>query len=139
MDTAVLSDSTESHLKCTICAKKNKRTEAVKYCVECKSYCCQACVEAHDTFPVLNGHTLLDNNVTTAPLHVARQHKPLPLLPTERCSKHPSYIVDMYCSDHDIVGCSTCMTMDHRRVIMPAYYKIIKTKSLDMIDSFAPI
>jgi hypothetical protein len=38
----------------------------------------------------------------------------LPAIPTERCAVHETKIIDMYCQKHDDVGCTTCMTLDHR-------------------------
>ena len=33
---------------------------------------------------------------------------------TWHCSKHPDYLVDMYCPHHDIVMCHKCCTIEHR-------------------------
>ncbi|XP_053390769.1 uncharacterized protein LOC128553621 [Mercenaria mercenaria] len=60
--------------------------------------------------PGLKGHTLLDNsNYKSSSLHAG-----LPAVPTERCSIHETKIVDMYCGNHDEVGCTTCMALSHR-------------------------
>jgi hypothetical protein len=34
--------------------------------------------------------------------------------PAKRCDRHSHEPIDMYCQKHDKVGCSTCMTEDHR-------------------------
>jgi hypothetical protein len=83
---------------------------AVKYCVECQGYCCQSCVDTHSRFPGLKVHTLLDQSNDT----VQGTLITLPTMPTERCATHTIKLVDMYCKDHDEVGCSTCMTLKHR-------------------------
>ncbi|XP_053382666.1 uncharacterized protein LOC123540242 [Mercenaria mercenaria] len=96
--------------KCTLCAKKNKNREAVKYCVECQGYCCRSCVDIHEDFPTLEGHQLLDKSdfkstgITTD----------LPDLPTLRCKIHTVKVMDMYCGNHDVVGCTNCMALTHR-------------------------
>ncbi|XP_045196107.1 uncharacterized protein LOC123551320 [Mercenaria mercenaria] len=98
------------NFKCSSCLANNRNREAVKYCVECQGYCCQSCADIIHMMPALKGHTLLDNS----------NYKPsslpqgLPAVPTERCSIHETKIVDMYCGNHDQVGCTTCMALSHR-------------------------
>lgn len=33
---------------------------------------------------------------------------------TERCGQHPGKLVEYFCQDHKVFGCSPCMTMEHR-------------------------
>jgi hypothetical protein len=73
-------------------------------------YCCQPCVDLHKTVPVLKKHTVLDKTHFQS----AGAGTNLPAIPTERCSKHKLKIVDMYCDNDDVVGCATCMALDHR-------------------------
>ncbi|XP_053390778.1 uncharacterized protein LOC128553630 [Mercenaria mercenaria] len=98
------------NFKCSPCLASNRNREAVKYCVECQGYCCQSCADIIHIMPALKGHTLLDNsNYKSSSLNVG-----LPAVPTERCSTHETKIVDMYCGNHDEVGCTTCMALNHR-------------------------
>ncbi|KAL4219401.1 hypothetical protein ACF0H5_021981 [Mactra antiquata] len=96
---------------CTGCNKKNKTLKAVKYCVECKLYCCQSCTDMHDWYPPLAGHSFLDVGQGN---QSGNQQSSLPEFPTERCCKHKGKVSDMYCQKHDQVGCCTCMATDHR-------------------------
>ncbi|XP_060595818.1 uncharacterized protein LOC132749909 [Ruditapes philippinarum] len=89
--------------QCLTCTNK----VGVKYCVECQGYCCQSCVDTHSRFPTLKSHTLLDR-LTDAVQGLSVT------LPTEICAIHTTMLVNMYCKDHDEVGCSTCKTMNHR-------------------------
>lgn len=104
--------SDESLLMCSNCVKVKRNREAVKYCVECQAYCCQTCVDSHETIPALSTHQLLDktsfksSGVTTD----------IPVVPTEKCYLHEAKIVDFFCKSHDVVGCSTCMVLEHRQV-----------------------
>ncbi|XP_053390788.1 uncharacterized protein LOC128553638 [Mercenaria mercenaria] len=96
--------------KCSPCLANNRNREAVKYCVECQGYYCQSCADVIHMIPGLKGHTLLDNsNYKSSGLPAG-----LPAVPTERCSIHETKIVDMYCGNHDEVGCTTCMALNHR-------------------------
>ncbi|KAL4218876.1 hypothetical protein ACF0H5_021464 [Mactra antiquata] len=105
-----MSDKTFDFI-CTGCDKKNKTLKAVKYCVECKLYCCQSCTDMHEVFPSLTSHSFLDVEQEN---QSGNQQSSLPELPTERCCKHKAKVLDMYCQEHDQVGCCTCMATDHR-------------------------
>ncbi|XP_045181032.2 E3 ubiquitin-protein ligase TRIM33-like [Mercenaria mercenaria] len=98
------------NFKCTPCAKKNKNREAVKYCVECQGYCCRSCVDIHEDFPALEGHQLLDKSDFKS----TGITSDLPDLPTLRCKIHTVKVMDMYCGNHDVVGCTSCMALTHR-------------------------
>jgi hypothetical protein len=108
IDTDIHSDETFDVL-CTICKSKSKNTEGIKYCVDCQYYFCIKCVQVHSQVPVCAGHKVLDKSLVTS-----RIIKSLPRAPTERCDRHSHKHIDMYCQNHDTVGCSTCMAVDHR-------------------------
>ncbi|KAL4218864.1 hypothetical protein ACF0H5_021452 [Mactra antiquata] len=96
---------------CTGCDKTDKTLKAVKYCVECKVYCCQSCMDMHDWYTPLAGHSFLD---VGQGYQSGNQQSSLPEFPTERCCKHEAKVLDMYCQKHDQVGCCTCMATDHK-------------------------
>ncbi|XP_045195183.2 uncharacterized protein LOC123550845 [Mercenaria mercenaria] len=98
------------NFKCTPCSKINRQREAVKYCVECQGYCCQSCVDIHQAFPALQGHKLLDKSSFKTKILTTN----LPSVPTEICTIHEIKILDMYCGNHDVVGCTSCMALHHR-------------------------
>ncbi|XP_053390768.1 uncharacterized protein LOC128553620 [Mercenaria mercenaria] len=98
------------NFKCSPCMANNRTREALKYCVECQGYCCKECTDIHNGLPGLKGHTLLDKSNYKS----SRLPAGLPAVPTERCCKHETKIVDMYCGNHDEVGCTTCMALNHR-------------------------
>ena len=37
---------------CTLCAKRSKTIETVKFCLKCWEYLCSGCTEWHNTFPL---------------------------------------------------------------------------------------
>ncbi|XP_060606687.1 uncharacterized protein LOC132758984 [Ruditapes philippinarum] len=96
---------------CTPCNKKDKNSEAVKCCVDCQEYLCENCVDNHNSFSVLAGHTLVGQSKFG---QSGSGSKYLPSVPTERCKLHSLKLVDMYCADHDAVGCHVCFTITHR-------------------------
>ncbi|KAL4224394.1 hypothetical protein ACF0H5_017846 [Mactra antiquata] len=97
---------------CTTCDKSyNKIVEAVRYCIECSGYCCQSCTDAHNVFPALKNHNLLD---VSQGAQAGSKRSGVREFPTERCSLHQGKVLDMYCRVHDNVFCSTCIAKSHK-------------------------
>ncbi|KAL4230680.1 hypothetical protein ACF0H5_011056 [Mactra antiquata] len=106
---------------CTTCDGNGEIVEAVKYCVECQGYCCQACTNIHKTFPVLKTHNLLDASRGN---QASNQPPSLPEFPTERCSIHQGKILDLFCLDHDDIVCYSCVATDHKDCPKQSIYSI---------------
>jgi hypothetical protein len=96
-------------LLCSPCKRKGRNQEADKYCTDCHDYYCSECVNFHEDIPALSGHNILDKSQVQQKTRVG-----FPVAPTEKCERHRFKPVDMYCQNHDDVGCSTCMAVDHR-------------------------
>ncbi|XP_060597595.1 uncharacterized protein LOC132751456 [Ruditapes philippinarum] len=143
INTDILSDEVFDVL-CTICKSKSKNTEGVKFCVDCQDYFCVICVQVHSQVPVLAGHKMFDKSLVTpgiikghpiapeVPVCAGNKvldksqvksgtSKGLPRAPEERCDRHSHKHIDMYCQNHDNVGCSTCMAVDHRSCLDIVY------------------
>ncbi|XP_060567398.1 E3 ubiquitin-protein ligase TRIM33-like [Ruditapes philippinarum] len=108
INTDILSDEIFDVL-CSMCRNEGRNTEGEKYCVDCHDYFCVSCVKIHSKVPVLAGHKVLDKSQVKS-----GTSKRLPRAPAERCDRHSHKHIDMYCQNHDNVGCSTCMAVDHR-------------------------
>ncbi|XP_053373369.1 uncharacterized protein LOC123534205 isoform X2 [Mercenaria mercenaria] len=91
---------------CSACKEQNKNNEAEKYCVDCQEYYCSECLKLHSTLPALKRHKLLGKE--------AGQSGQLRMVPTERCERHNFKTMDMFCQNHDVIGCGTCIAVDHR-------------------------
>jgi hypothetical protein len=98
------------NFKCLPCLDDKRNKEAAKYCVECQGYYCQSCADMYHKMPGLKSHTFLDQTNYKSSSGIGG----LPAIPTQRCSVHKTKIVDMYCGNHDEVGCTTCMALIHR-------------------------
>lgn len=96
-------------LKCNVCAMQNRTKDAEKYCTECQEYYCIPCSDMHKMLAMLKGHNLLTKEDFHGPVHQGS----LPHIPTERCTKHTFKVLDMYCEDHDVTFCASCIA-DHR-------------------------
>ncbi|XP_060562256.1 uncharacterized protein LOC132721895 [Ruditapes philippinarum] len=108
INTDILSDEIFDVL-CSMCKNGGKKTEGEKFCVDCHDYFCINCVKIHSQVPLCVGHKVLDKSQVNS-----GTSKGLPRAPAERCDRHSHKHIDMYCQNHDNVGCSTCMTIDHR-------------------------
>jgi hypothetical protein len=92
---------------CIPCARDGRKVAAIKYCVECDENLCSTCLSYHNRFPMMIGHQTLDNLSS-------QKGKKRQDLPKQICDKHGGKLVDLYCSNHDSVGCSECVELDHR-------------------------
>ncbi|XP_060580264.1 uncharacterized protein LOC132737044 [Ruditapes philippinarum] len=107
IDTDILSDDVFDVL-CSMCRNGGSNTEGEKYCVDCHDYFCVSCVKVHSKVPLCVGHKVLDKS------QVKSGTRGLSRAPAERCDRHSHKHIDMYCQNHDTVGCSTCVAVDHR-------------------------
>jgi hypothetical protein len=94
---------------CSMCKNRGKNTEGEKFCVDCHDYFCINCVTVHSQVPLCVGHKVLDKSEFKS-----GTSKGLSRAPAERCDRHSHKHIDMYCQNHDNVGCTTCMAIDHR-------------------------
>ncbi|KAL4234450.1 Transcription intermediary factor 1-alpha [Mactra antiquata] len=115
---------------CTTCDRNNKIVEAVRYCIECSGYCCQACTDTHKLFPALMNHNLLDASHGSKVGQAGNQQSSLPEFPTERCSLHKGKVLELYCKEHDDAVCSTCISTSHKSCPETSILSVP-----DMIDS----
>lgn len=111
-------------MNCVPCGRNNKSNQADKYCVQCQEYFCTRCIEMHKNFTLLVHHSLIEITARSQiPASVEEKESTdivgkdgydVLQVPTERCSKHPAKVVDMYCRAHDIVGCSVCFAPHYK-------------------------
>ncbi|KAL4221364.1 hypothetical protein ACF0H5_019623 [Mactra antiquata] len=112
---------------CTNCDSNGKIVEAVRYCIECSGYCCQACTDIHTTILMLKNHNLLDASQGN---QASNQPGSLTEFPTERCNLHKGKCIDMYCDEHNEVCCIACIATNHGTCPEKSIYSIP-----DMIDA----
>ncbi|XP_060596066.1 uncharacterized protein LOC132749826 [Ruditapes philippinarum] len=129
IDTDILSDEIFDVL-CSMCKNKGKNTEGEKFCVDCKDYFCITCVQVHGQVPLCASHKVLDKSQVKS-----GTSKGLPRAPTERCDRHSHKHIDMYCQNHDNVGCSTCMAVDHRFCKDTFYIPEFIQKNTNQVES----
>ena len=93
--------------RCDPCTRIDENVPASKWCVDCEDALCITCVKSHKGSKVSMTHHVTDMEViSTLPDEV--------LTTQTKCSKHPSFLMDIFCSQHDVTCCRSCMSEDHR-------------------------
>ena len=92
---------------CQPCDRENTEEMACAYCRQCKEYVCDVCLTHHNKTKYTTGHVL----VLLCDLKVEDIVKDR----VAQCQEHPDECVKFYCYDHKTHGCSTCVTLTHRK------------------------
>ncbi|XP_060580759.1 E3 ubiquitin-protein ligase TRIM33-like [Ruditapes philippinarum] len=96
---------------CDPCQEEGHQYEAFGFCSNCNHYLCKTCYTVHCRPLPTRNHNLLDK------YHMPKNR---PRLSTgnhdidEKCEKHSGKIVEYFCKNHDAIGCSVCITLDHK-------------------------
>ncbi|XP_053407529.1 E3 ubiquitin-protein ligase TRIM71-like isoform X2 [Mercenaria mercenaria] len=108
---SVFQGSTEDYdYNCDACLTSDQQVEAYGYCFDCKDYLCITCYKSHGKNRASRHHKLLDNidnipaNASTLPEDTC----------VDKCSVHANEIIKFFCVEHSILGCSDCVTLEHR-------------------------
>lgn len=98
--------SEEVRKSCKKCLEKDTHgtSRAVKYCLTCKDYLCETCLNAHKLMWSPSGHDFVK---------IPENGDIQELTSALTCQKHPGWIIDMICKTHDELGCYRCMSTEH--------------------------
>ncbi|XP_053389581.1 uncharacterized protein LOC128552557 [Mercenaria mercenaria] len=96
---------------CEPCVGDGKQIEAEGFCVDCSEYLCGQCYNSHGRFKAFKHHVLQDKK--NMPVDVASTG--VLDVCVEKCSKHPTKITEYFCRSCDTLGCSACITTNHRQ------------------------
>lgn len=96
-----------SNSQCGPCARGDECSTATKWCVNCEDSLCVSCVKSHKVNKATNSHHIIDLDAIS---DISREK----LNSQKPCSKHPSFIMDFFCSQHDCICCRSCIAEDHR-------------------------
>ncbi|KAK3096767.1 hypothetical protein FSP39_003063 [Pinctada imbricata] len=93
---------------CEVCEQLERVNAATSYCVECCEAYCDQCSQNHTVLKMLRKHRLL-------PVDEVRMHG---ISSTEEfipdCLVHINKKLELFCFDHEMPCCITCMTIHHR-------------------------
>ncbi|XP_045174399.2 uncharacterized protein LOC123535717 [Mercenaria mercenaria] len=95
---------------CGPCLAFDKHEESCGFCVDCHEYLCKNCYIYHQRVKATKHHRLLDKD------QMSEEGIPSTTsdVCTERCSIHKNEVLKFYCPKHDVLGCTDCMTLNHR-------------------------
>ena len=111
---------------CDPCSRINKAKFGYYSCKNCNEHMCGQCYRQHRHCPNSEGLNFLQNlimdsedgsvsgrkrsEVNNSDVLEQQRHSH----PTERCSRHPTDLLQMYCGEHDEVCCTVCIALKHR-------------------------
>ncbi|XP_053401908.1 transcription intermediary factor 1-alpha-like isoform X2 [Mercenaria mercenaria] len=92
---------------CEPCLALGQHKEAHGLCVECQEYFCKNCYIYHQQIKATKHHQLLDKeNMENNSVDLA--------VCTEEYHIHKNEIVKFFCTNHEALGCTDCITLNHR-------------------------
>jgi len=106
-----VADDDVSVILCDPCCSDGNDVIGYGYCKDCREYLCEGCFTVHCRPSVTRHHVLLDK--TSMPRDVKSQNAVKDVC-TEQCVKHERKILEYFCRTHEELGCSVCMTTQHR-------------------------
>ncbi|XP_045190079.2 uncharacterized protein LOC123547219 [Mercenaria mercenaria] len=103
----------DAQCNCIPCEQKGHWVPAYGYCQNCAEYLCKSCYKSHRKPAPCRTHVLLDSSKMPKSQKYQRSLSVAHDL-VEPCSKHQGEIIKYYCHDHAFLGCSPCITINHR-------------------------
>ncbi|KAL3860364.1 hypothetical protein ACJMK2_010500 [Sinanodonta woodiana] len=94
--------------KCDPCKEMEEFRDATNYCQTCKEALCGVCTRTHRGMRITRLHSLI-------PIQDSKSHQMQLLQADEPCADHPGNTMNMYCQDHFVPCCNTCVAVTHRR------------------------
>lgn len=91
---------------CSSCTEDGRNSEATHYCTQCEKLFCDSCIALHTK--ILRDHTVLGEQAKSL-WKVQRWQSCL-----DGCERHAGKELEMFCSDHDKVCCTICVSVEHR-------------------------
>ncbi|XP_060596524.1 E3 ubiquitin-protein ligase TRIM33-like [Ruditapes philippinarum] len=98
-------------ISCEPCEQDGRQTEAEGFCVDCSEYLCGQCYKNHKLFKAFRSHVLHDKH--TMPQTVKEKYVQDVCVTT--CNLHKDKVIEYFCLSCDTLGCTTCITLNHRQ------------------------
>ena len=93
--------------RCDPCSRVDESSSATRWCVDCEDALCINCVKAHKGNKASTNHHVIDiDAISTLPAEALKTQT--------KCSRHPDYIMDFFCTQHQINCCGNCIPDMHR-------------------------
>ncbi|XP_053390079.1 uncharacterized protein LOC128553001 [Mercenaria mercenaria] len=95
---------------CDPCLTIGQHIKAHAFCVDCQEYLCKNCFECHQRTKASKHHQLVDISYMDKQSVSSRCSN----VTTEKCHVHKKEVIKFFCKNHEVLGCTDCMTMGHR-------------------------
>ena len=106
---------------CSPCVREKKLIESTSFCKDCNEKLCPQCVQFHKKFQVLRTHAIV-NIVEHLAIKEAKKAEKKKIHKVDvRCKHHHGKLIEMYCPEHDEVGCKACMAINHKGCGKPEF------------------
>ncbi|XP_060579851.1 E3 ubiquitin-protein ligase TRIM33-like [Ruditapes philippinarum] len=96
---------------CEPCEQDGRQAEAEGFCVDCPEYLCGQCYKNHKLSKASRSHVLQDKHT----MHQTVKDKYVKDLCVTTCNLHVDKVIEYFCSSCDMLGCTTCITLNHRQ------------------------
>ncbi|XP_053390078.1 uncharacterized protein LOC128553000 [Mercenaria mercenaria] len=97
--------SSSKDYNCDPCLTIGQHIKAHGFCIDCQEYLCMNCFECHQRTKASKDHQLVKSDTDSG-----RGSNEC----TEKCHVHKKEALKFFCKNHEVLGCTDCMTMDHR-------------------------
>ena len=96
---------------CDPCEEEGHRYVPFGFCSDCNHFLCEKCYSVHCRPLPTRNHKLLDKDkVPKSRPQVSVNHQDI----DEKCEQHHGKVVEYFCENHGTIGCSVCITLDHK-------------------------
>ncbi|CAC5370363.1 TRIM56 [Mytilus coruscus] len=106
----MIAKSNGENKKCGACKRHYEISEAKFWCEICEEAFCDKCNDMHSRMKLSALHNVIPVE-EFASLTYGMVVNAIP----EHCYVHPSNLVDVFCCDHKIICCGSCVSTMHRR------------------------
>ncbi|XP_071127400.1 E3 ubiquitin-protein ligase TRIM45-like [Mytilus edulis] len=98
--------------ECHLCKRRDKISEATKWCCDCTEALCEECMQFHGIMKLSAGHNVvrIEEMDTSASVN-----EPDAYVLSDSCPVHTSKSVVAFCFDHQELSCVLCLTVQHRK------------------------
>ncbi|XP_053391524.1 E3 ubiquitin-protein ligase TRIM71-like [Mercenaria mercenaria] len=102
----------DAQLYCQPCQKDGLKVSVHGYCQDCTEHLCESCYKTHRKPAPCRHHVLLDKCQMPKSQSLGQLQIPHDL--TEQCQQHRGKLIEYFCHQHNVFGCSPCVTINHR-------------------------
>ncbi|CAC5370050.1 unnamed protein product [Mytilus coruscus] len=108
-----LMDSSKSvKQECHLCKRRDKISEATKWCCDCTEALCEECLQFHGIMKFSADHKVFQIDEMNSPLII---EEPDLSIISDSCPVHTSKVLEAFCFDHQQLCCLLCITLHHRK------------------------